>query len=458
MQYFCLSAIYLDRNQNKRTMKRNNLWLATALMMAVTMTACSVNNDNEKEPKVVICPVDPGYIDPKDVDPKDNPLRLIELTRTEQQLVEGNNDFAFRLFRQSSDPLEDQIISPISITYALGMLNNGAAGETQAQINKTLGFSDTGADGINAFCQKMLIEGPNLDKLTKVMIANTIFMNKNYTLKPDFVKKANDYYLAQPETRDFADGKTLDVINQWASDHTQKMIEKVLSPDEFNPLAVSYLLNAIYFKGNWAQKFDANETQMEDFEHAGPDKYLLQVPMMHQKEQFPYTENNLCQAVSLPYGNGAFALTLLLPREGKQVSDVLNTLTAETWRSNYQYMGIANVDLKLPRFESNTNLNLVEIMKSLGMPYAFDPYKAEFPNFCDADTYIGLMKQVARIKLDETGTEAAAVTVIGMDVTAFEEPPVIKEVVLHANRPFLYVISEQSTGTIFFIGQYMGNQ
>ena len=438
-------------------MKRNNLWLATALMMAMTMTACS-GSDDEKEPEVVICPVDSGDINPDDVDPKDNPLKYIELTRAERQLVEGNNDFAFNLFRQSSDPLKDQIISPISITYALGMLNNGAAGETQNQINKTLGFGETGADGINTFCQKMLTEAPVLDKLTKVMIANTIYMNKDYALKPDFVKKANDYFLAQPETRDFGDGKTLDVINQWASDHTQKMIEKVLSENEFDPKAVSYLLNAIYFKGTWAQKFDANETQMEVFEHAGPDKYLLQVPMMHQKEQFPYTENDLCQAVALPYGNGAYTMTLLLPREGKQVSDVLNTLTSETWRRNYQHMGQANVDLKLPRFESNTNLDLVETMSSLGMPNAFDPYKAEFSNFCDVPTFIGLMKQVARIKLNETGTEAAAVTVIGMNMTALEPEPTIRDVVLHANRPFLYVISEQSTGTIFFVGQYMGNQ
>ena len=441
-------------------MKRNNVWLATALMMAVTMTACSVNNDNEKEPEVVICPVDPGDvdpgdIDPKDVDPKDNPLRLIELTRTERQLVESNNDFAFRLFRQSSDPQKDQIVSPISITYALGMLNNGAAGDTQAQINKVLGFGDAGADGINAFCQKMLIEAPNLDKLTKVMIANTIYMNKDFSLKPDFTKKANDYYLAQPETRDFADGKTLNVINQWASDHTEKMIEQVLTPEEFNPSAVSYLLNAIYFKGAWTQKFDANETQMEIFEHAGPEKYLLQVPMMHQNETLPYTENDLCQAVSLPYGNRAYTMTLLLPREGKQVSDVLNTLTAETWLRNYQYMGMANVDLKLPRFETKTDLNLIEIMSSLGMPNAFIDGLAEFPNFCGREVYIGLMKQVARIKLNETGTEAAAVTVIDIKPSA-AEPPVIKDVVLHANRPFLYVISERSTGTIFFIGQFMG--
>ena len=141
-----------------------------------------------------------------------------------------------------TEPNKSTILSPISITYALGMLNNGAAGETQAQINKVLGFGETGADGINTFCQKMLTEAPNLDKLTKVMIANTIYMNKDYQLNPDFVTKAKNYYNAEPETRDFHDGKTMDVINQWGSDHTEKMIEKVLDKDEFDPSAVSYLL------------------------------------------------------------------------------------------------------------------------------------------------------------------------------------------------------------------------
>ena len=459
-------------------MKRNYLWLAVALMMAqTTTTSCSLANEDEKEPEIVICTGDSGDINPEDVDPKDNPLKYIELTRSERDLVNANNDFAFNLFRQATmkygilgpegcvipegvDPMaseKDQILSPISITYALGMLNNGAAGETQAQINKTLGFGDTGADGINAFCQKMLIEAPNLDKLTKVMISNTIFMNQWYTLNPDFVRKANDFYLAQPETRDFGDGKTLDAINQWASDHTEKMVEKVLSENEFSTSAVSYLLNAIYFKGAWTKKFDAEETQMEDFEHAGPDKYLLQVPMMHQQDLFPYTDNDLCQALTLPYGNGAYSITFLLPREGKQVSDVLSTLTAETWQQNYSYMRNANVDVKLPRFESQTDIRLEEIMANLGMPNAFDPDLAEFPYFCDTSTYIGLMKQVARIKLNEAGTEAAAVTVIDIETSSNPEPE-IRNVEFHANRPFLYVIRERTTGTIFFIGQYMGNQ
>ena len=425
-----------------------------AIFLVSSLSSCSKDEDDSK--KSTLINEDPD--DPKPVDPEDNKPKYIQLTRAELQLVNSNNDFAFNLFRHSSDPMKDQIVSPISITYALGMLNNGAAGETLAQINKTLGFGDAGADGINTFCQKMLTEAPNLDKLTKVMIANTIFMNKDYILNADFVKKANNYYQAQPETRDFNDGMTLDVINHWASDHTDKMVEKVLSPDEFSPQAVSYLLNAIYFKGNWTHKFEAGETRMEVFNHAGTDKNQIEVPMMHQKEHFQYTENDLCQAVALPYGNGAFRITLLLPREGKKVSDVLSTLTAENWKNNYRNMQTANVDLKLPRFESNTSLNLVDIMSSLGMPNAFDPWKAEFPDFCNVPTYISLMKQVARIKLNETGTEAAAVTVIEMEFASSGSIPEIRNVVFHANRPFLYVINEVTTGTIFFIGQYMGNQ
>ena len=148
-------------------------------------------------------------------------------------------------------------------------------------------------------------------------------------------------------------------------------------------------------------------------------------------------------------------MTILLPKEGKTISDVLATLTAETWQ-RFQYMGSAIVDVKLPRFESQSDVNLKPIMSALGMPRAFDDRLAEFPHFCNVPTYIELMKQVARIKLNEEGTEAAAVTVIGMDFksSAVSEP---QHVEFHATRPFLYVISEQSTGAIFFIGQYMGD-
>ena len=383
------------------------------------------------------------------VSPEENERKSVSLTRSEQELVTANNDFAFNLFRVA-DAQNSTILSPISITYALGMLNNGAAGETQAQINKVLGFGETGAEGINAFCKKMLTEAPNLDKSTKVLISNTIYMNKGYELKPLFVSKANDCYHAEPETRNFADGKTLDVINQWASDHTEKMIEKVLDKDSFDPSAISYLLNAIYFKGAWTEKFDKENTRDEAFKmETGEEK---QLPIMHQEQEFYYAEDDDCQVLRLPYGNKAYSMTILLPKEGKTVRDLVKTLNKDTWE-HYQRIGSAIVDVKLPRFESNTDLTFDKIMATLGMPNAFNPNLAEFPEFCNVPTYIDMMKQVARIKVNEEGTEAAAVTVIFVKL-ANAAP---RRVSFHATRPFLYIISEQSTGAIFFIGQFMGD-
>jgi len=424
-------------------MKKNVLWAAIALMMVTTLSACSKSDDETRSDDQIVTPDEP-------LSNKDNELKFISLTRAEQGLVNENNNFAFNLFRQVTSD-KSEIVSPISITYALGMLNNGAAGETQAEINKVLGFEKAGGDSINAFCRKMLTEAPTLDKLTKVMIANTIYMNKGYDLKSDFINKAKAYYEAEPETRDFHDGKTMDVINQWASDHTEKMIEKVLDEQSFNPDAVSYLLNAIYFKGAWAEKFDKDNTKDEIFKGYNAEK---QVPMMHQEHEFNYMETDDCQALCLPYGNLAYRMTILLPKEGKTINDVLKNLTAESWE-RYQFMDRAKVDLKLPRFESKSDVGLNDIMSALGMPRAFDPYLADFSNFCNVPTYIGMMKQVARIKLNEEGTEAAAVTVIGMVESAMPSEP--QHVQFFANRPFLYVISEFSTGAIFFIGQYMGD-
>ena len=424
-------------------MKQNVKWMAIALMMATITVGCeSGESSSIAEPT----PNEPVTIE-------DNERQYIMLNTAQIEMVNESNNFAFNLFRQVASE-ESEIVSPISITYALGMLNNGAAGETQEQINKVLGFSKTGADGINEFCQKMLAEAPKLDKLTKVLIANNIYFNsdKNYVLYPDFVNKAKLYYEADVESRSFTDGKTMDVINQWASDHTEKMIDKVLDESSYNPYAVSYLLNAIYFKGTWSAKFDASDTKDESFHGYTAE---TTVPMMHQSNDFNYTETTDCQALRLPYGNKAYTMTILLPKEGKTISDVLNTLTAETWET-YQMMADAIVDVKLPRFESTSDITLNKVMATLGMPNAFDPSLAEFPKFCPVDTYIGLMKQVAKIKLNEEGTEAAAVTVIGVnDAISIEPEPMYVD--FHATRPFLYVISEQSTGAIFFIGQYMGD-
>ena len=220
--------------------------------------------------------------------------KMIELAEGEQELINSNNDFAFNLFRKARGE-KSKILSPLSITFALGMLNNSAEGQTLQEINQTLGFGEAGADAINAFCQKMLKESNTLDEKTKALIANTIFVNEGcgYRLQEGFVDKVNTYYDAQPQNRDFYDGETMDVINQWASDHTMGMIPTVLDSLTFDPTAVSYLLNALYFKGIWSSPFRKENTQDEPF--GGGDE----VPMMHMEKSIGYAENDLYQPVRI---------------------------------------------------------------------------------------------------------------------------------------------------------------
>ena len=376
-----------------------------------------------------------------------NEAPQISLSQQERQLVESNNDFAFRLFREVRGQV-NRVVSPLSITYDLGMLNNGAAGVTQQEINQTLGFGEAGADAINQFCRKLLTESPLLDEQTRVMISNAIFLNEPRHLKAKFQEKAETYYDATCQTRNFADGETMDVINQWGSDHTMGMIPRILNEQTFKPFADSYLLDAVYFKGTWTLKFDKDETRDESFNGGEP------VPMMHMRNQLYYDENENCQMLALPYGNGAYRMTILLPREGKTIGDVVAGLDGQQW-SYCQWMPLEDVDVKLPRFETMSNVNLVEPMSALGMPSAFNPYTAEIPDYCDVPEYISNMFQVAKIRLDEEGTEAAAITVIETETTSIN-PSEPKHYQFHADRPFLYIISELSTGVIFFIGQYMG--
>ena len=379
--------------------------------------------------------------------------KYINLTDDEKQLVQNNNDFAFRLFKKAREGQSSMLLSPLSITYALGMANNGAAGQTQQEICDVLGFGDV--DAQNEFCYKMLNElsGTGMaDVTTKANIANTIFVNQGmgWQLQQDFEHAARHYYYASPQSRDFGDGETRDVINQWASDHTEGMVKEVLTEQDFDPLAVSYLLNAIYFKGMWSCPFKTADTREEPFNGGNA------VPMMHQESvELEYTENSVYQTVCMPYGNGTYQMRVFLPREGRTIAEVVEELASDHSMLTSHHPS-CEVDLKLPRFKTTTDMGLKGIMSALGMPTAFSPYEADFSRLCvenfGENIYIGLMKQVAKIDVNEEGTEAAAVTIMGYAATGIPD-----RATFHADRPFLYIISEQSTGIILFVGQYMGS-
>lgn len=351
---------------------------------------------------------------------ENNPRIQVSLSDEEQTLVMSVNDLGFNLFRKVGAS-ESILLSPLGMTYALGLINNGAAGKTRTQINQMLGCDDKKAANINKFCRKMLTETPKLDKLATIDISNEFTSHKNIQPKPAFKEVAKDSY----------DTKFM------ASESDQLKFT---------------LVNTINFKGIWTDKFPKAYTQNEMFK--GEDGKEQTVPMMNQTHQFFYTENDLCQTLCLPYSNGAYQIIVLLPKEGKTVKEVAQSLTADSWEKMYDQMRRIRVDVKLPRFESESEVNLTGIMSAL-MPNAFNMKKADFSNLFDLESCIEMIKQKGRIKVDETGTEAWVATALqgriaGLDFTKPET------IVFHATHPFLYFIREWSTSTIFFIGQYMG--
>ena len=256
-------------------------------------------------------------------------------------------------------------------------------------------------------------------------------------------------YQALVTNQDFSSPATLSFINLWASELTHGMVPQLL--DRVHPDAVTYLLNALYFKGIWYRQFDKKRTQQESFTQADGKK--LTVKMMHQKERFFAAENENYQTVVLPYGNGSYEMVVLLPREGKDLSSLLQTMDAKKWKDNLKSTYSSKVDLKLPRFTSAYTRELNDVLKLLGMSTMFDREKADLTKMSVAKAFVSTVLQKAKIEVDEEGSKAAAVTAVETGETAL---PPSKPILFHANRPFMYAIVEHSTGTIFFMGTYQG--
>ena len=374
----------------------------------------------------------------------------VKLTAAQQAQVENSNEFAWKFFKEvSKGEQQDVFVSPLSVTYALGMLANGAVGDTQKEILEGLEFRSGKVQAINSLCHQLMMEAPKLDKSTKVSMANAVVVNKKIQLQPTFQNVVKKQYDALVASKDFGSPATLSFINQWASDHTQGMVPKIL--ERINPDGVSYLLNALYFKGIWYRQFDKKRTRQESFTQADGKK--LSVKMMHQKERFLAAENDNYQTVVLPYGNGSYEMVVLLPREGKDLSSLLQTMDAKKWKDNLKNTYSSEVDLKLPRFTSAYTRELNDVLKLLGMNAMFDPSKANLTKMSAVSSFVSMVLQKAKIEVDEEGSKAAAVTVIETAPTAVAPS---KPILFHANRPFMYAIVEHSTGTIFFMGTYQG--
>ena len=436
-------------------MEKKNLllWLA-AIILSNAMLSCASSDDD----------VESGEV--KKVVNMLTESEPIVLTQEQQRFANDNNGFTLNFLKtvnETDRSGKSFIYSPLSITYVLGMVNDAATGETERELEQILGFHEGGIQAVNDYCKK-LIEGlPKVDNKVTLNIANALFVNKNKDkLKAQYQQDMQTYYDAKAENLDFNAPTTLSTINGWASDHTNGMIPKIL--DEINPEVVTYLLNAIYFKADWTTKFDPKSTKTETF--TPEDGATVQLPLMHQNVLISYRKNDYYEAVEIPYGNGYWKMTVILPVEGKSIDEVINLLAQRGPYAKIYTGGEGKmfapyeVDLKLPRFETNSDTNDIPIglkglLQKMGIQRAFNSYLADIPNMCERPVYIGMMLQKAAIKVNEEGSEAAAVTAAAMDNTCMG-PAEYPKATFHANHPFVYCITESSSGVILFVGKFTG--
>ena len=381
-------------------------------------------------------------------------------TAPQGRIADGNNDFACNLLRAIYEQKHGNgsfIMSPISVSYMLGMLNAGAEGETQRQITNVLGL-DGSPQKINQHFKKIMNEASSVDSTVTIKIANSININsaRGYRLIPKYKENMQKFYDAQIDAFPFTDDRNVDIINNWCNTHTDGMIPKIL--DSLDPYAAMYLLNAVFFKASWTDKFDPNNTRNRIF--TKQDGTILEHKMMHVAIKAAYGSNNLCKMLRLPYGNGSYSMYVLLPHEGKTVGDIIQSLSAQQLeQQRTQEMTIHNVDIMMPRFTTENEIGLEQVLSSMGMPLAFHYLAAQFSKMIeDEELWVSMMMQKAKIEVNEKGTKAAAVTIAKGVTKSFTGSNRTSYVEFHATRPFVYYIVDNSSGTIYFMGTYCGEE
>ena len=411
---------------------KNFLLVLSGLVAGIFLSAC--NNENE--------PGKNNYSDPIQ----------INLSTTEFRMAEESRNFAAGLFSvvhelQTNDSESENIaISPLSLNMALAMTWNGADGETKQAIQEAMGMGDYPQSEVNDYFKKLRETFVKTDPTVKLAIANSIWTRQGFPVKSGFYDVNRNYYQAVVREVNFSSPNTPSLINQWCSDNTNGLIKemiKVIPPD-----AMMYLINALYFKGEWSDKYGFDTSATRDAMFTKENGSSIQVKMMNQNNELPYYRDEYLSTASLPFGNNAFSMAFFLPNEGVSFAEMLNQLKQPGYFSRcLQSVGKADVDLYIPKFKTEYEIPLNETLKQLGMGIAFTEF-ADFSGISDIPLYISSVKQKTSVSIDEEGAEAAAVTVVGMINTSVRQTNVFR-----ADRPFLFAIRENSTGVVLFMGK-----
>ncbi|OFY03593.1 MAG: hypothetical protein A2W90_05990 [Bacteroidetes bacterium GWF2_42_66] len=383
--------------------------------------------------------------------PVDETPSDIEMSQKSAKIVESDNQFGMELFKKinaADTEGKNIMISPLSVSLALAMAYNGAEGDTKEQMEIMLHKLNLTPDEINQSYKTLVNALKSHDVKVALEIANAIFYHQDFSVKNDFLNINKEYYDAEVKALDFGNSKnTLETINGWVSDKTHEKIESIL--DVISPNDVMVLVNAVYFNGEWTYRFEKDNTADRVFFYE--DGSNKNVPTMMIKEKFSYYEHSQFEMLELPYGGGKYSMLVFLPKEGITVNQTIGLLSPENISSWIGQMQSWEKKVFLPKFEFKYDNSLNDELQALGMVDAFLPAKANFKGITEAQQiFISEVMHKSYIKVDERGTEAAAVTGITFETTSAGPNDIFA-----VDHPFAFAIKEKDTNAILFIGKVL---
>jgi serpin B len=366
----------------------------------------------------------------------------------QQKLAVADAGFAFKLLKEISkeQPRSNVFISPFSASAALQMVCNGAKGQTRLEVQRVLGTTALPPELVNGanrdFDKSLNGRGTNII----LNAANAIWCQKGTSIKPEFISCNQQYFGATVGTLDFGDPGSVGVINTWASEKTHGRITGI-ADGLVNSLTELFLANAVYFKGMWEEPFELKDTKVRPFHLRGGHQKPL--PMMEQARRFIYRQGSGYQAVRLPYRGWSLGMYVFLPDVGSSPEKLLSIMTGDTWqRVTKPGFGERRGTLVLPRFRLEYGVEMKRPLMALGMKSAFG--SADLSGISEQSLFISAVRQRAFVEVNEEGTEAAAVT--GMVASSLIERKPPKPFQMIVDRPFLFLIADEQTGVVLFMG------
>lgn len=366
------------------------------------------------------------------------------LTEREQQKVESDNQFTFKLFKEALSGHEagkNLMLSPLSVSMAIGMTGNGSKGETLEGMRTALEFKNFTEEEVNSYYGKLIRELPLLDPKATLKIANSIWYRSGFDVLPAFLQTNVNNYKATVEALDFASPAAKNKINDWVNTNTNGKIPTII--DEVRGNAVMFLINAVYFKSNWKYQFDKSKTGKKDFYLGGGSK--VQADFMVSKATMNSRAHLDAAIYELPYGNDKYSMVFVLPNQSTTAVQLVAKLDQVKWKTWMSGLTEMTSDIILPKFKFEYKIGLNDCLSNLGMDMAFSD-AADFSRIRNiGGLQINEAKHKTFIEVNEEGTEAAAATSVGITYTS--GPPAVL-----INRPFIFAIREMKTGLIVFTG------